>query len=373
MFKSVVILTLLLPLPAWAEMSPRTLSNFPNPGKGGCGGTTSLDRVCDPDEVLSEQARLEIQRAIYIIEHETPHECGDARVAGFQVAVALARSIEGGKAAAGDFARGLHNAWGVGHAPCNDGVVLLLSVDDRRAHVSTGAGVRAIITDAHVASTIDRMRPALRRGDYGAAVLGAVSDMRAALEAGEEGTSVPVRSESTTTAQLIMNSYQAIDMHTLIFFAFLALVALERLVACCSSRPANDWEAVRRRLLNMERLAAEGAAAAARRGGPPVVPLASRMPCCPICMEDFPAAAAAQPAAAGEATVVTLPCHHREFGRRVGAAAHARCSDRLPSSPPCPAALPGFHVTCLDGWFGTHGRSTCPVCRADVIHPGKTP
>lgn len=45
--------------------------------------------------------------------------------------------------AARAFAKDLHARWGVGDAACNNGVLLLLAVDDRQVYVSTGTGERA--------------------------------------------------------------------------------------------------------------------------------------------------------------------------------------------------------------------------------------
>lgn len=42
--------------------------------------------------------------------------------------------------AARGFAKALHAAWGVGEAACENGVVLLVSVEDRQVYISTGAG-----------------------------------------------------------------------------------------------------------------------------------------------------------------------------------------------------------------------------------------
>ena len=55
-----------------------------------------------------------------------------------QVAVALmqAMQLQAGRSAAEQaqaFAQQLHGAWGVGRAGCDDGVLLLLSVQDRQA------------------------------------------------------------------------------------------------------------------------------------------------------------------------------------------------------------------------------------------------
>jgi len=318
-----------------------------------------LDRVCDPDTVLeSDELRLEVQKEIHGLEHRTPHPCGAASVEGFQLAVGIARSIQGGAGSAGAFARGLHDAWGVGHAECNDGLVLLLSIGDRQAHISTGAGVRRILTDDHVEVVIERMRPNLRRAAYGDAVLGAVRDIRSALEAGEGGQSVlsagvTARRERWGVRGVFSGALGLLVNPFVLWAGLFVLVSVFSAWSEHKKRARHtNWEAVRARLLEIERLSFEAGAAEPDAGSAPrsaaavvpasadtaggevapapPAPLAAQMPCCPICLEDFPATAALAPAA----RALTLPCRHR------------------------------FHVACLDEWFGTHGRSTCPLCRA---------
>ena len=40
------------------------------------------------------------------------------------------------------FAKSLHDAWGVGSATCNNGVLLLMALDNRQVYISTGATTR---------------------------------------------------------------------------------------------------------------------------------------------------------------------------------------------------------------------------------------
>ena len=78
------------------------------------------------------------------------------------------------QAAAGSAAPRRTERWGVGDRRCNNGVALVLSVDDRKVAIKTGEGAKALLTDAEVQSIIVKMRPHLRGGDYAGAVLAAV-------------------------------------------------------------------------------------------------------------------------------------------------------------------------------------------------------
>lgn len=66
-----------------------------------------------------------------------------------------------------EFARTLHDTWGVGHADCDDGVVLVVSIDDRRLGISSGKGVKNRLNEEQI---LDEMKPFLRQREYAAGV-----------------------------------------------------------------------------------------------------------------------------------------------------------------------------------------------------------
>ena len=88
---------------------------------------------------------------------------------GPQVAVAVVdttgnRSIE-------DYAIDLAREWGVGDADRDDGVVVLLAIDDRRLRIEVGSGVEGDLTDVAAARIVDEvMVPRLAAGDNDGAV-----------------------------------------------------------------------------------------------------------------------------------------------------------------------------------------------------------
>jgi uncharacterized protein len=65
------------------------------------------------------------------------------------------------------FATELGQRWGVGQRGYDNGVVILVAVDDRRVFIATGKGMESVIPDA-VAFRIYReiLRPAFQRGAY---------------------------------------------------------------------------------------------------------------------------------------------------------------------------------------------------------------
>lgn len=140
-------------------------------------GVASADDYPRPDGyVLDEggflrpgvEARLERLLADY-----------DARTTN-QVGVALVHTLDGIDPA--DYGFGLFNAWGIGTAEKDNGVLLLLAVDDRASRIQVGLGVEELLTDEEAQTVLDDvLAPAARAGNLDAAVLRSVSAIRAQL------------------------------------------------------------------------------------------------------------------------------------------------------------------------------------------------
>ncbi|GMV99855.1 MAG: hypothetical protein AMXMBFR84_09940 [Candidatus Hydrogenedentota bacterium] len=108
---------------------------------------------------------------------------------GIQAVVVTIQSIGGygtGDPAIEPFATKLFNAWGVGRAERNDGVMLLVSVDDRAVRIEVGSGYGNRL-DRLMQGIIDReIIPAFKRGDYSTGILEGTLALCGALET--EGT-----------------------------------------------------------------------------------------------------------------------------------------------------------------------------------------
>jgi len=73
-------------------------------------------------------------------------------------------------ASAKRYARTLHDKYGVGKAECQNGMLLFLAIQDRKLYISTGQGMRKVITDSHITEIIEKMKPSLKNTDYFGAV-----------------------------------------------------------------------------------------------------------------------------------------------------------------------------------------------------------
>jgi len=80
------------------------------------------------------------------------------------------RDYPTGDATIESFATNLFNTWGIGHREKNDGVLILVAVQDRECRIELGAGY-ATRYDSAMKSVIDRkMIPCFKKGDYSAGI-----------------------------------------------------------------------------------------------------------------------------------------------------------------------------------------------------------
>ena len=86
-----------------------------------------------------------------------------------QIAVVIIKSLEGYDVA--DYTQRLAESWGVGGAKNNNGVVLLVSLGDRKVTIQTGYGVEGAIPDAIARRIIENeITPNFKSGDYFAGI-----------------------------------------------------------------------------------------------------------------------------------------------------------------------------------------------------------
>jgi len=82
-----------------------------------------------------------------------------------QIAVVLIKSLEGYDVA--DYGVRLAESWGIGGAKNNNGVLLLVSLGDRKVTIQTGYGVEGALPDAITKRIIEReITPNFKTGDY---------------------------------------------------------------------------------------------------------------------------------------------------------------------------------------------------------------
>lgn len=137
--------------------------------------------------VLRPEAAAELSEACARVEKAT----------GVQMALVILPSLEGEPIE--DVANLLFRKWGVGQKQNNEGLLLLVSVRDRRTRLEVGYGLEPVIPDGYAGWILREMRPSLRAGDYRGALLAAV-DALAARIAQAKGVRIPAAAGSRRPA-----------------------------------------------------------------------------------------------------------------------------------------------------------------------------
>src|SRR5271163_3562032 len=70
-----------------------------------------------------------------------------------------------------DFGIRLFRHFKIGDAKTNQGILMVLAVKDRKSDIEVGRGTEAFLTDGFSGSVLRAMRPDLRAGQYGPAIL----------------------------------------------------------------------------------------------------------------------------------------------------------------------------------------------------------
>lgn len=94
---------------------------------------------------------------------------------GVQMAVVLVDSLEDD--AIDDVANRLYRQWGIGKKGKDEGILLLFAVRDRRDRAEIGYGLEPIVTDGYAGGVLRGVRPILRQGNYGGALLAAAQEL----------------------------------------------------------------------------------------------------------------------------------------------------------------------------------------------------
>ncbi|MEO7837275.1 MAG: TPM domain-containing protein [Acidimicrobiales bacterium] len=116
------------------------------------------------------------------------------RRSGNQVAVAVVRTTD--RRSLEDYTIDLAREWGVGTKGEDNGVVLLIAVEDRKLRIEVGRGLEGTLTDLQSGRIIrERLVPLLRKGDVGGAVAQGTAAIRQELGDTEVGQLPPVAEE----------------------------------------------------------------------------------------------------------------------------------------------------------------------------------
>jgi uncharacterized protein len=131
---------------------------------------------------------------------------------GAQLSIVLLDSLRGGEI--DDFAVKLFERWGVGQAGKDNGVMLLVALQERQARIEVGYGLEPILTDALAGRILDQhLFPAFRRQQYAAGLRAAVDQIVEIIVRNEPAPAVlpppPMRGSETLCFLLFLIPFSA--------------------------------------------------------------------------------------------------------------------------------------------------------------------
>jgi uncharacterized protein len=125
-------------------------------------------RVSDSAEIIGAESKARLEATLTAYEKKTGH----------QLAVLTVPSLEGDPIE--DYSMRVVEAWKLGRAGQNDGILLLVAKNDRKMRIEVGYGLEGDLPDAE-AGRITRqiMTPRFRAGDYEGGIAAAVDAIMA--------------------------------------------------------------------------------------------------------------------------------------------------------------------------------------------------
>jgi len=279
--------------------------------------------LCDPDHLLTENERLKVEEALVAIHEDTQLLCPDGTNHSYQAGVLVVSTVSSSESLgwwnketmAEAFAKKVQDAWGVGDAGCDNGVVLLISVGDGLFYIKTAEKAREVLTDRTAGRIADNVRPHLKNGRVGEAILLGCSDIRLALR----GYTVPVYF-SWFDCFLIVSAgiFFCMNLPQILsgFFMFLVLVLGLLLYPFAKLADAMNW--------CWWKIRTHGIKEDLERIQKELEKDEFSQSLCPICLENFCDAGS-------DRGVRKLECKH------------------------------GFHAACIDNWL--RESECCPFCR----------
>lgn len=175
-------------------------------------------------KVVPELWNLRVHDDAHVLRHETMEQL-ETRLAQYedstsnQIAILIISSLEG--EVLEEYSIKVAEKWALGQK--DNGVLLLIAVDDHKMRIEVGAGLEGALTDAMSSRIIrNEMAPAFRRGDFDSGVTAAIEGIIKAI--GGEYTAEDADSE--TFEELGLKTRILIGLGLFLFFGLFAFFAL---------------------------------------------------------------------------------------------------------------------------------------------------
>lgn len=169
--------------------------------------------VNDFADVLTREEERALESTLSAFEQETSHE----------IAVAVIPLLEGDDIES--YANTLFREWGIGKADANNGVLLLVAIEDRKMRIEAGYGLEGALTDTEAKRIIDKtIAPQFKASRYAAGIEDGVERIMSEVSGEAVPSAAPVESDGW---QLMDDGEGLVKAVTLFFgFSFLLLVFL---------------------------------------------------------------------------------------------------------------------------------------------------
>jgi len=123
-------------------------------------------RVVDAAEILDEQFEQALTQRLELLEQET----------SVQLVVVTTPDLRDQLIA--DYSLDLANAWGVGDAERNDGLLILVAPNERKVRIEVGLGLEGLVEDEEASKIISTaILPSFRTGDYENGIINGVDGL----------------------------------------------------------------------------------------------------------------------------------------------------------------------------------------------------
>ena len=173
-YVSLILLTsFLVPIIYAQSYNPADIPD-PRLDPSACNRETNTTFICNPNLLITNEAANSFDLIAGDLEYLSINFTCDNETAGIQLAGLIVQEVtlEDGESTEDGmkrFALAVHNDWGVGDYRCDNGVMIVIGVENRYTYITTGDGVLALKDDIN--RIVDGARTHMRTGDYGGGML----------------------------------------------------------------------------------------------------------------------------------------------------------------------------------------------------------
>ncbi|MBL7860765.1 MAG: TPM domain-containing protein, partial [Cyclobacteriaceae bacterium] len=177
-FYKLFFLALIISVPAWAQKTLPELWNM---------------RVHDDAHVLRQETIDQLEKQLAVYEDSTSN----------QIAIITITSLEGEPIEI--FSIRLAEKWKLGQQDKDNGVLLVVAVEDHKMRIEVGMGLEGVLTDAMSNRIIrNEMAPAFRRADFDGGITAGINGIIAAIGGEYSAEDSSEIAELSTTARILI-------------------------------------------------------------------------------------------------------------------------------------------------------------------------